>query len=126
MSHSCTRSGVFVRVKLWVQTDHFRCWKELWKEQKEEDYALNLNEIKEKYDFMFTDYPDIVTVPQLRKMLGISRHLAYDLIAQKKIKAFELGNAYKILKLDVIDYILNSQEDLERTLEEKCVPDELK
>lgn len=87
---------------------------------------MNLTEIKEKYDFMFTDYPDIVTVTQLRKMLGISRHLAYDLIAQKKIKAFELGNAYKILKLDVIDYILNSQEDLERTLEEKCVPDEMK
>lgn len=87
---------------------------------------MNFNEIKEKYAFMFPDYPDIVTVAQLRNMLGISRHLAYDLIAQKKIKAFQLGNSYKILKLNVIDYILNSQGDLERTLEDKSVPDELK
>ena len=45
---------------------------------------------------------------------------------EKKIKAFQLGNSYKILKLNVIDYILNSQGDLERTLEDKSVPDELK
>lgn len=87
---------------------------------------MDYNEMKEKYAFMFPDYPDIVTVAQLRKMLGISRHLAYDLIAQKKIKAFQLGNSYKILKLNVIDYIMGSQEDLERTLEDKCVSDELK
>ena len=45
---------------------------------------------------MFSDYPDVVTVAQLRKMLGISRHLAYELICEKKIKAFQLGNSYKI------------------------------
>ncbi len=36
--------------------------------------------IKELYEMMFPDYPDIVTVAQLQRMLGISRRLAYDLI----------------------------------------------
>lgn len=29
---------------------------------------------------MFSEYPDIVDVVQMQKMLGISRHLAYELI----------------------------------------------
>ena len=78
---------------------------------------MNRNETDKKYKVMFPDYPDIVTVAQLRKMLGISRHLAYDLIAQKRIKAFQLGNSYKIPKVNVIDYIICCQEDLERTME---------
>lgn len=72
--------------------------------------------IEEKYKVMFSDYPDVVTVEQLREMLGISRHLAYELIVQKKIKAFVLGNSYKIPKIEIIDYILKSQEELERKI----------
>lgn len=87
---------------------------------------MNDNKINEKYVSMFPDYPDIVTVAQLRKMLGISRHLAYDLIAQKRIKASQLGNSYKIPKVNVIDYIICCQEDLERTLEENGISNGLK
>ena len=78
---------------------------------------MSNTKIDSKYKTMFSDYPDVVTVAQLRKMLGISRHLAYDLIAQKRIKAFQLGNSYKIPKVNVIDYTICCQEDLERTLE---------
>ena len=35
---------------------------------------------KELYGVMFSEYPDIVDVAQIQKMLGISRHLAYELI----------------------------------------------
>ncbi len=41
---------------------------------------MKKSELKELYEMMFPDYPDIVTVAQLQRMLGISRHLAYDLI----------------------------------------------
>lgn len=41
---------------------------------------MRKTELRELYKMMFPDYPDIVTVAQLQKMLGISRHLAYDLI----------------------------------------------
>lgn len=96
------------------------------KNKMKEDYTLNCNETDKKYKIMFPDYPDIVTVAQLRKMLGIIRHLAYDLIAQKRIKAFQLGNSYKIPKVNVIDYIICCQEDLERTLENNDITNNLK
>ncbi len=37
-------------------------------------------EFKELYEMMFPYHPDIATVVQLQRMLGISRHLVYDLI----------------------------------------------
>ncbi len=36
---------------------------------------MKKSELKELYQMMFPDYPDIVTVQQLREMLGISRQL---------------------------------------------------
>ena len=36
---------------------------------------MSNTKIDSKYKTMFSDYPDVVTVAQLRKMLGISRHL---------------------------------------------------
>ena len=77
---------------------------------------MSNTKIDSKYKTMFSDYPDVVTVAQLRKMLGISRHLAYELICEKKIKAFQLGNSYKIPKVNVIEYIIQSQENLEQSL----------
>lgn len=44
-------------------------------------------ELKELYQMMFPGYPDIVTVAQLQTMLGVSRHLAYDLINDGYITA---------------------------------------
>ncbi len=41
---------------------------------------MKKSELKELCEMMFPDYPDIVTVAQLQRMLSISRHLVYDLI----------------------------------------------
>lgn len=45
-----------------------------------------MNEIlKENYSLMFTSYPDIVDITQMRKMLGgIGVTLAYKLLKEKK------------------------------------------
>jgi excisionase family DNA binding protein len=40
-------------------------------------------------------------------MLGVSRHLAYDLINDGEIKGVKIGNSYKIPKVNVIDYVLS-------------------
>ena len=53
---------------------------------------------KELYQMMFPDYPDIVNITQLQTMLGISRHLAYDLINGGYIKGLKIGNAFRIPK----------------------------
>lgn len=59
---------------------------------------------------MFPDYPDIVTVRQLTKMLGISRALAYDLINDGEIQAVMIGKSYKIPKVNVINYVTEELE----------------
>lgn len=53
---------------------------------------MSNTKIDNKYKTMFSDYPDVVNVAQLSEMFGISRHSAYELIYEKKIKAFQLGN----------------------------------
>ena len=65
-------------------------------------------DIQTLYKLLFTDYPDIVTVRQLQVMLGISRHAAYDLLGEGEISCIRLGNAYKIPKINVINYVLKS------------------
>ena len=69
---------------------------------------MKKSELRDLYHMMFPDYPDIVTVAQLQKMLGISRHAAYDLLGEGEISCIRLGNAYKIPKINVIDYVLKS------------------
>ena len=56
---------------------------------------MKKSELKELYQMMFPDYPDIVTVKQLREMLGVSRALAYKLISDGEIQAVKIGTSLK-------------------------------
>ena len=52
---------------------------------------------------MFENYPDVVEVEDLRKMLGgISRKLAYR-------RSVKVGRTYKIPKACVIEYLLGEE-----------------
>lgn len=67
-------------------------------------------DMKESYTLMFTDYPDIVNLTQMRKMLGgISNSLAYRMLREKKIKSKKVGKEYKIPKVNVIKYVMTEQ-----------------
>lgn len=66
-----------------------------------------LNNIKENYQIMFTSYPDLVNIIQLKDMLGIGINLAYKLIRNKSILAFKIGREYKIPKINIINYLMN-------------------
>lgn len=67
-------------------------------------------DMKETYNLMFTDYPDIVNLTQMRKMLGgISNTLAYRMLREKKIKSKKVGREYKIPKVNVIKYVMTEQ-----------------
>lgn len=61
----------------------------------------------ETYLMMFPEYPDIVNITQLQSMLGISRHLAYDLINDGYIRGLKIGNAFRIPKVNVIEYVMD-------------------
>ena len=65
-------------------------------------------EISELYKVMFTEYPDLLSINELRNMRGVSKHKAYDLINDGSINAIKIGNAFRIPKINVINYILSA------------------
>ena len=54
---------------------------------------------------LFANYPDVVTVEQLKEMLQIGHVLAYRLVKSGEIKSKKIGREYKIPKANVIKYI---------------------
>ena len=61
---------------------------------------------------MFAEYPDVVDVEQLRRMLGgISRKLAYRLLASGELRCVRIGRSYRIPKLCVIEYLTGTDAD---------------
>lgn len=69
---------------------------------------MTKTELQALYEVMFADYPDIVNVAQVQTMLGISRHLAYALIGDGDIPGMKIGNAYRVPKVNVINYALSA------------------
>ena len=67
-------------------------------------YPLKLL-VNDTYRVMFKDYPDVVTVEQMSKMLGISMKTAYILLRENKILHFRVGRTYKIPKLNILRYM---------------------
>ena len=67
---------------------------------------------KIKYDKTepFETLPDVLNVHQVRAALGVGRVAVYKLLDSNKISCFKIGNAYKIPKSALIDYINQSCE----------------
>ncbi len=72
---------------------------------------MKRKELEAIYGIMFSDYPDVVTVAQLQKMLGVSRHLVYELIHDGNIGSIKIGNSFKIPKFNVINYIMKQGDE---------------
>ncbi len=54
---------------------------------------------------IFQEYPDVVSVEQLCKMLRIGRNTAYHLLKSGTIQAIRIGRQYRIPKKQVIHYM---------------------
>ena len=52
---------------------------------------------------MFRKYPDVVTIPQVCEMLGVSRNYAYLLVKQGKLTRLDLGRIVRLTKSSVIE-----------------------
>ena len=52
---------------------------------------------------MFRKYPDVVTIPQVCEMLGVSRNYAYLLVKQRKLTRLDLGRIVRVTKSSVIE-----------------------
>lgn len=66
--------------------------------------------MKPQTQTMFSEYPDVVEVADLRRMLGgISKKLAYKLLSEQEIRNVRIGRAYKIPKVCVIEYLMGEE-----------------
>ena len=57
---------------------------------------------------LFTQYPDIMSISDLRSALGIGRTKAYELVSTGRIKSIKIGNAIRIPKPALLDYVKES------------------
>lgn len=67
-----------------------------------------MDDIKITQSNLFENYPDVLTVQQVRQALGIGRVGVYKLLDSGGIRCFKIGNAYKIPKTALVDYINQS------------------
>ena len=61
--------------------------------------------LSELYNTTFQDYPDVLNIAQLSRLLGISKKLASELMKENKIKYTRVGREYRIAKIHVIEYL---------------------
>lgn len=56
----------------------------------------------------FTQYPDIMSISDLRSALGIGRTKAYELVSSGELRSIRVGNAIRIPKTSLLDYVNGS------------------
>lgn len=56
---------------------------------------------------IFSDYPDVVDINDLTRMLNIGRNKAYELINTNKIQSIKIGRKHIIPKFRVVEFLQN-------------------
>ncbi len=64
--------------------------------------VLTANEI---YRSVLRDYPDILDVPQVSAILGVSSKTVYRLLNEGALASLKVGRAFKIPKLYLMQYM---------------------
>ena len=62
------------------------------------------------YEPMFNDYPEIVTVKDISKMLGLHPNKVYELIKEGVLPKIPCCRHIKVAKIFVIKYVLQSAQ----------------
>ena len=69
-----------------------------WRHRFHNREAITMRNKKSKFAALFQEYPDVVLVPQLCKMLGVCKGNAYQLLHSGQIKHLRVGLVYRIPK----------------------------
>ena len=62
---------------------------------------------------MFKDYPDILTIPQVSKALGIGKKAAYALVNNKQLGAVRIGRTIKVPKFCLEEYVKTARNNVQ-------------
>ena len=57
------------------------------------------------YRSVLKDYPDVLTVEEMSRALGISTKTGYKLIRENKIESLKVGRSYRIPKAQLLSYM---------------------
>ena len=57
------------------------------------------------YRSVLKEYPDILTVEEMSKALGVSTKTGYKLIRENKIECMKVGRSYRIPKAHLLAYM---------------------
>ena len=57
------------------------------------------------YRSVLKEYPDILTVEEMSKALGVSTKTGYKLIRENKIECIKVGRSYRIPKAHLLSYL---------------------
>lgn len=60
---------------------------------------------KEIYRLLFKEYPDVLDVKQVSKLLGISTKTVYKLINDGTLPCLKVGREFRILKATMMKYM---------------------
>lgn len=75
-----------------------------------EDNDTSIRNLRKDRTDMFQEYPDVVGVEELCKMLGgIGKNLGYQLLRDRKIPHIRIGRTIKIAKPDIINYVIDAE-----------------
>ena len=61
---------------------------------------------------MFKDLPDILTIPQVAKALGIGTKAAYALVNNHRIGAIRVGRSIKVPKFALEEYVKTARNNI--------------
>ena len=65
-----------------------------------------------RYIEMFRNEPDVLTVPEAAKLLGIGKNQAYELVKNGRLGAIKLGKKIIVPKLSLVDFCRNERNYL--------------
>ena len=67
------------------------------------------NEVRRYFEFIFNDYPDVLTSHDLSEMVGLSRHTVLKLLAKGEIKSFPIDLQHRIYKKDMLEFVTSQR-----------------
>ena len=62
-------------------------------------------EFNELYRSILKEYPDVLTVEDMSKALGISTKTGYKLLRNNKISSMKIGKSYRIAKVHLLSFL---------------------
>lgn len=57
------------------------------------------------YEAVLKEYPDILTVDEMSKALGVSNKTGYQLLRENKVEHLKVGRAYRVPKAHLLSYL---------------------